>query len=95
MIDQSATGQFGKNNLGDRNEFLPTVHGLRLLFGNTKLYHFIDNFTLPRFDAEHYALAFPSNLPSHLVLNTDPKCAALIARHFRFRLKRNGARRVT
>ena len=25
MIDQSATCQFGKNNLGDRNEFLPTV----------------------------------------------------------------------
>src|SRR5438093_13423045 len=22
-----ATGQFGKNHLGDRNEFLPTVHG--------------------------------------------------------------------
>jgi len=21
------TGQFGKNHLGDRNEFLPTVHG--------------------------------------------------------------------
>ena len=24
-----ATGQFGKNHLGDRNEFLPTVHGFR------------------------------------------------------------------
>src|ERR1700759_2395232 len=23
----SVTGQFGKNHLGDRNEFLPTVHG--------------------------------------------------------------------
>jgi arylsulfatase len=23
-----ATGQFGKNHLGDRNEYLPTVHGL-------------------------------------------------------------------
>jgi arylsulfatase len=22
-----ATGQFGKNHVGDRNEFLPTVHG--------------------------------------------------------------------
>jgi arylsulfatase len=22
-----ATGQFGKNHLGDKNEFLPTVHG--------------------------------------------------------------------
>jgi len=23
-----ATGQFGKNHLGDKNEFLPTLHGL-------------------------------------------------------------------
>ena len=23
-----ATGQFGKNHLGDHNEFLPTVHGV-------------------------------------------------------------------
>jgi arylsulfatase A-like enzyme len=28
------TGQFGKNHLGDRNEFLPTVHGFDLFFGN-------------------------------------------------------------
>ena len=32
-----ATGQFGKNHLGDRNEFLPTVHGFDEWFGN--LYH--------------------------------------------------------
>src|SRR5260221_11611411 len=32
-----ATGQFGKNNLGDKNEFLPTVHGFDEFFGN--LYH--------------------------------------------------------
>src|SRR5579872_63751 len=32
-----ATGQFGKNHLGDRNEFLPTVHGFDEFFGN--LYH--------------------------------------------------------
>ena len=31
------TGQFGKNHLGDRNEFLPTVHGFNEFFGN--LYH--------------------------------------------------------
>jgi len=30
-------GQFGKNHLGDRNEFLPTVHGFEEFFGN--LYH--------------------------------------------------------
>ena len=32
-----ATGQFGKNHLGDMNEFLPTVHGFDEFFGN--LYH--------------------------------------------------------
>jgi arylsulfatase len=32
-----ATAQFGKNHLGDRNEFLPTVHGFDYWFGN--LYH--------------------------------------------------------
>jgi arylsulfatase len=31
------TGQFGKNHLGDRNEYLPTVHGFDAFFGN--LYH--------------------------------------------------------
>ncbi len=32
-----ATGHFGKNHLGDRNEHLPTVHGFDEFFGN--LYH--------------------------------------------------------
>ena len=32
-----ATGQFGKNHLGDKNEFLPTVHGFDEYFGY--LYH--------------------------------------------------------
>ncbi|HET9940032.1 MAG TPA: arylsulfatase [Candidatus Eisenbacteria bacterium] len=31
------TGQFGKNHLGDLNQFLPTVHGFDEFFGN--LYH--------------------------------------------------------
>jgi arylsulfatase A-like enzyme len=31
------TGQFGKNHLGDRNDFMPTVHGFDVFFGN--LYH--------------------------------------------------------
>jgi arylsulfatase A-like enzyme len=46
-----ATGQFGKNHLGDRNEFLPTVHGFDEFFGN--LYHLNaeedpEGFTYPR-----------------------------------------------
>src|SRR5262249_55482318 len=32
-----ATGQFGKNHLGDSDEFLPTNHGFDEFFGN--LYH--------------------------------------------------------
>src|SRR5438046_9589003 len=32
-----ATGQFGKNHLGDLNEFLPNVHGFDEFFGY--LYH--------------------------------------------------------
>ncbi len=32
-----ATGQFGKNHLGDLNKFLPTVHGFDEFYGN--LYH--------------------------------------------------------
>lgn len=32
-----ATGQFGKNHLGDRDEYLPTRHGFDEFFGN--LYH--------------------------------------------------------
>ncbi|MGH8785505.1 MAG: arylsulfatase [Cupriavidus necator] len=32
-----ATGQFGKNHLGDRDEYLPTAHGFDEFFGN--LYH--------------------------------------------------------
>jgi arylsulfatase A-like enzyme len=31
------TGQFGKNHLGDKNSYLPTVHGFDEFFGN--LYH--------------------------------------------------------
>ena len=32
-----ATGQFGKNHLGDKDQFLPTNHGFDEFFGN--LYH--------------------------------------------------------
>jgi arylsulfatase A-like enzyme len=32
-----STGQFGKNPLGDRNEYLPTLHGFDEFYGN--LYH--------------------------------------------------------
>jgi arylsulfatase A-like enzyme len=46
-----ATGQFGKNHLGDLNKYLPTVHGFDEFFGN--LYHLNaeeepENFNYPR-----------------------------------------------
>ena len=46
-----ATGQFGKNYLGDKNQYLPTVHGFDEFFGN--LYHLNaeeepENFNYPR-----------------------------------------------
>ena len=41
-----ATGQFGKNHLGDRNEYLPTVHGFDEFYGN--LYHLNANGWSPR-----------------------------------------------
>jgi arylsulfatase A-like enzyme len=55
-----ATGQFGKNHLGDRNEFLPTLHGFDEFFGN--LYHLNaeedpESFTYPQDPAVKAAIA--------------------------------------
>jgi arylsulfatase A-like enzyme len=41
------TAQIGKNHLGDRNEFLPTVHGFGEFYGN--LYHLNSRATLRGF----------------------------------------------
>jgi len=48
-----ATGQFGKNHLGDKDEFLPTAHGFDEFFGN--LYHLnaeeepeLDDYPMPQ-----------------------------------------------
>ena len=55
-----ATGQFGKNHLGDLNEFLPTVHGFDEFFGY--LYH-LD------------AMEDPShrNYPKNLIASVGPR----------------------
>ncbi len=55
-----ATGQFGKNHLGDKNEFLPTVHGFDEFFGY--LYH-LDAMEDP---------AHP-NYPQHLLNVVGPR----------------------
>ncbi len=57
------TGQFGKNHLGDKNEFLPTVHGFDEFFGY--LYH-LDAMEDP------FHPSYPQNLidvvgPRHMV----------------------------
>ncbi|MGN6031978.1 MAG: arylsulfatase [Thermomicrobiales bacterium] len=55
-----ATGQFGKNHLGDRNRYLPTVHGFDEFFGNLyhlnaeeepEMYDYPDEEEFPRFHA--------------------------------------------
>jgi arylsulfatase A-like enzyme len=55
-----ATGQFGKNHLGDRNEFPPTVHGFDEFFGY--LYH-LDAMEDP----------FHPNYPQDLLNNVGPR----------------------
>jgi arylsulfatase A-like enzyme len=55
-----ATGQFGKNHLGDRNEFLPTLHGFDEFFGY--LYH-LDAMEDP----------FHPNYPAHLRDKVGPR----------------------
>ncbi len=54
------TGQFGKNHLGDKNEFLPTVHGFDEFFGY--LYH-LDAMEDP----------FHPNYPQNLVNVVGPR----------------------
>ncbi len=55
-----ATGQFGKNHLGDKNEFLPTVHGFDEFFGY--LYH-LDAMEDP----------FHPNYPQNLLSSVGPR----------------------
>jgi arylsulfatase A-like enzyme len=55
-----ATGQFGKNHLGDKNEFLPTVHGFDEFFGY--LYH-LDAMEDP----------FHANYPQDLLNKVGPR----------------------
>jgi arylsulfatase len=53
-----ATAQIGKNHLGDRNEFLPTVHGFDEFYGN--LYHLNaeDEPEQADYPRDHPAMAF-------------------------------------
>lgn len=68
-----ATGQFGKNHLGDLNKFLPTVHGFDEFFGY--LYH-LDAMSDPYWYSfpnteEYRATAGPRNLIHSWATDTD------------------------
>ena len=66
-----ATGQFGKNHLGDRNEFLPTVHGFDEFFGY--LYHLdaMEDPWKPTYPSELKDKVGPRNVLHTFATDTD------------------------
>jgi arylsulfatase len=66
-----ATGQFGKNHLGDRNEFLPTVHGFDEFFGY--LYHLdaMEDPAHPNYPQELLNKVGPRNMVHSWATDTD------------------------
>src|SRR6476620_10876887 len=66
-----ATGQFGKNHLGDKNEFLPTVHGFDEFFGY--LYHLdaMEDPAHPGYPQELLNQIGPRNMVHSWAINTD------------------------
>ncbi|TMJ94494.1 MAG: arylsulfatase [Alphaproteobacteria bacterium] len=66
-----ATGQFGKNHLGDKNEFLPTVHGFDEFFGY--LYHLdaMEDPAHPNYPQDLLDKVGPRNMVHSWATNTD------------------------
>ena len=66
-----ATGQFGKNHLGDLNEFLPTVHGFDEFFGY--LYHLdaMEDPAHPGYPQELLDKVGPRNMVHSWATDTD------------------------
>jgi len=66
-----ATGQFGKNHLGDRNEFLPTVHGFDEFFGY--LYHLdaMEDPCHPNYPQDLRSKVGPRNMLHSFATNVD------------------------
>lgn len=58
-----ATGQFGKNHLGDRNEHLPTSHGFDEFYGN--LYHLNTQEEAEQRDYQAFAKKYSGNLEDY------------------------------
>jgi arylsulfatase A-like enzyme len=66
-----ATGQFGKNHLGDLNEFLPTVHGFDEFFGY--LYHLdaMEDPAHPNYPQELLNVVGPRNMVHSWATDVD------------------------
>jgi arylsulfatase A-like enzyme len=66
-----ATGQFGKNHLGDKNEFLPTVHGFDEFFGY--LYHLdaMEDPAHPNYPQNLLNVVGPRNMVHSWATNVD------------------------
>ncbi len=66
-----ATGQFGKNHLGDKNEFLPTVHGFDEFFGY--LYHLdaMEDPAHPNYPQNLLNVVGPRNMVHSYATDTD------------------------
>ncbi|MCP2226126.1 UNVERIFIED_ORG: arylsulfatase [Pseudomonas silesiensis] len=66
-----STGQFGKNHLGDLNEFLPTAHGFDEFFGY--LYHLdaMEDPAHPNYPQELLATVGPRNMVHSWATTTD------------------------
>ena len=66
-----ATGQFGKNHLGDLNQFLPTVHGFDEFFGY--LYHLdaMEDPAHPGYPQELLNVIGPRNMVHSWATDTD------------------------
>jgi arylsulfatase A-like enzyme len=68
-----ATGQFGKNHLGDKNEFLPCVHGFDEFFGY--LYHLdaMEDPAHPNYPQNLLNVVGPRNMVHCWATDTDDK----------------------
>lgn len=66
-----ATAQFGKNHLGDRNEFLPTVHGFEEFYGFLYHLNMMEMADQPEFPSDPNFMGRPRNVIHTLATEVD------------------------